>query len=100
MRLGAGPLDHRARVRPLVEAGLLEVRGERPLPLADRPRVLGLGAEQVRDDARDRRRVEPAREARPDRDVAAEPQPHRVDEELADRVGRVARRRLACSSDQ
>ena len=46
--------------------------------------------EEVVDGADDRRRVDPAREARADGDVAAQPQAHRVEEELAHRVGRVA----------
>ena len=81
-----------SRVRPLVEAALLEERGERALALADRPGVLGLGAQEVVDRADDRRGVDPAGEAGADRDVAAQPQPDRVEEELAHRVGRVARR--------
>ena len=100
VRLRARALDDRLRVRPLVEAALVEERGERALAVADRPRVLGLGAEEMVDRADDRRGVDPAGEAGADRDVAAQAQADRVEEELAHLVGR--RRRVASrgSSDQ
>ena len=58
-------------------------------------RVLRLGAEQVVDGDGDRRRVEPAGEARADRHVAAQAQSHRVEQQLAHGLGRVAGGRVA-----
>ncbi len=89
-----------SRERPLVEPALLEERREGALAVADGPRVLGLRAEEVVDGADDRRRVDPAREARADGHVAAQPQAHRVEEELAHRVGRSRRPRSRGSSSQ
>ena len=81
MRLRARSLDDRFRKGALVEAALLEVRGHRLL-VADT---------DVRDTHRDRGRVDPARQARADGDVASQLEPDRVEEGLAngrDRIGR------------
>jgi hypothetical protein len=91
VRLRAGAVDDGLGVRPLVEAALLEERGERALLVADRSCVLGLGAEQVVDRAHDRRRVDAARKARADRDVASQAEADGVEEELAHLLRRVRR---------
>jgi len=70
VRVRAGARDDRLGVGTLVVAGLVEEGGERLLPVAYRPRVLGFGAKQVIHSARDRGGVESAGQARADRNVA------------------------------
>ena len=94
VRVRLRAVDDRLRVGPLVEARILEEDGERALPVADGQRVLVLVAEQPVDGDDDRGRVDPAREARPDGDVAAQPQAHGVEEQLAHGLRRVAGRRV------
>ena len=95
VRLDPGALDDRLRERALVLVGVVEERRERALAVADLRRILRLRAQQLVDGADDRGRVEPAGETRADRHVAAQPKPHRVDEQLPHMLGRVAGRRVA-----
>ena len=84
MALRARLPDDVGRVGPLVEPRPVEVGGEDLLALADGKCDFALGAHQEVDDAGDRRRVEPARERRADRHVAAQPKANRVEEQLAE----------------
>jgi hypothetical protein len=79
VRLRPGALDDGARIRPLVEAGIVEVRGHRLLMLVT----------VVRDGDGDRGGVDPSREARADGNVASQLQSHGVEDRLADGGHRV-----------